>query len=659
MLKRIVKYLFILFLLFSIGGGVAIYSLSRVTRQLETLIKLHRVEIIRQNLIINLKTVQSNLFTLGTTFGPELDVIVRNVISLNAAINRCSGCHHSEEIASKLRNLKNLIEDYKGAISVFITTTANPARVKRLKQAAVDIGDILLSKAEEMTYIAHKRLQQRTQKALKEVGIIRYILFFSLLGTMLMGFVVAKGLTSEIVTPVKKLSEAARKLKSGVLGYTVKIDDRTELGELANAFNDMSLSIKKGHEQTLNYMQKLKGLHNLALSLHMVSKETDIYNELIQGLSEIITANEYVLYLKSDRKYEVVASLENTDNVLTFTGSFSEEIIRELFEESGKKAIVSYRSDPESQTLLPDELKHYENLCIMWITERNQLIGFLLIADIQKEEITEDDIRLLSIIVNNFSVAMENIRLYKNLMVQMQKLKEAQEQLVQAAKLAAIGELAANIAHEINNPLTTILGYTELLKEEDDMEGIKNDLKIIESESLRAREIVQQLLEFSRRRPLKIEPVNIDELLDDIKKLVLPNMREKQIKLIEEKSHIPVIEGDRNQLKQVFLNLINNALQAMQKEGTLKIVTGEKEGFVFVEITDNGTGIPDEILPRIFEPFFTTKKDRGTGLGLPISYRIVENHGGRIEVKSKVNTGTTFRVYLPTRVPSEKKTVGV
>ena len=617
------------------------------------------MEIIRQNLIINLKTVQSNLFTLGTTFGPELDVIVKNVISLNAAINRCSGCHHSEEIASKLRNLKNLIEDYKGAISVFITTTANPQRVRRLKQAAVDIGEILLTKAQEMTYIAHKRLQQRTQKALKEVGIIRYILFFSLLGTMMMGFVVAKGLTTEIVTPLKKLSEAARKLKSGVLGYTVKIQDHTELGELANAFNDMSLSIKKGHEQTLSYMQKLKGLHNLALSLHMVSRESDIYNELIQGLSEIIAAREYLLYLKSDNQFEVVASLENTDNVMRFKGSFPEETINRLFDESGKRAVVSYREDHISHALLPDELKGYESLCIMWITERNNLQGFLLIADVEKSEITEDDIRLLSIIVNNFSVAMENIRLYKDLMVQMQRLKEAQEQLVQAAKLAAIGELAANIAHEINNPLTTILGYTELLKEEEDIEGIKRDLEIIESESLRAREIVQQLLEFSRKRPLKIEPVNIEALLDDIKKLVLPKMREKQIKLIEEKSHIPVIEGDRNQLKQVFLNLINNALQAMQNKGTLKISTGEKDGFVFIEITDNGTGIPDDVLPRIFEPFFTTKKERGTGLGLPISYRIVENHGGRIEVKSRLNIGTTFRVYLPTEVPSEKKTLKV
>ncbi|RMG69025.1 MAG: HAMP domain-containing protein, partial [Nitrospirae bacterium] len=626
---------------------------------LETLIKLHRVEIIRQDLIINLKTVQGNLFTLGTTFGPELDVIVENVISLDAAINRCSGCHHSEEIASKLHNLKNLIEDYKGAISVFITTSANPERVKRLKEAAVDIGDILLNKAQEMTYIAHKRLQQKTQKALKEVSIIRYILFFSLLGTMLIGFVVAKGLTTEIVSPIKKLSEAARKLKSGVFGYTVRIDDRTELGELANAFNEMSLSIKKGHEQTLNYMQKLKGLHNLTLGLHMVSKESELYNELIQGLSEIVLAKKYVLYLKRNDHYEAVSSVENDEQTMSFISRFPHCEIDRLYEESGKRAVISYDNDSVSHVILPESLKGYNSLCIMWITERDHLVGFLLIADVEKGEISEDDIRLLSIIVNNFSVAMENISLYKDLMIQMNKLKEAQEQLIQAAKLAAIGELAANIAHEINNPLTTILGYAELLKEEEEIGSIKRDLDVIESESLRAREIVQQLLEFSKKKPLQIESVNIDSLLDEIKRLVLPKLREKQIKLIEEKSPIPAIEADRNQLKQVFLNLINNALQAMSTSGTLKIVTGQKDEMVFVEISDNGTGIPDDVLPRIFEPFFTTKKEKGTGLGLPISYRIVEKHGGRIEVKSRLNVGTTFRVYLPIKVPEDKRMLSV
>ncbi len=656
MLRKIVKYLFIIFLLFSIGGGIAIFSLSRVTKQLETLIKLHRVEIIRQDLIINLKTVQSNLFTIGTTFGPELDVIVENVLSLDKAINRCSNCHHVPEIASKLKNLKNLVEDYKGAISVFITTTANPERIKRLKQAAVDIGDILLSKTQEMTYIAHKRLQQKTQRALKDVGVIRYILFFSLVGTMIMGFVVAKTLTTEIVTPIKRLSEAAKKVKAGIFGYTVDIDDRTELGELAKAFNEMSLSIKRGHEQTLNYMQKLKGLHNITLSLHMVTKEGDIYHELIQGLSEIITAKEYILYLKKNGDYEPVSSVESSEEIKTYSTRIPEDIINKLYEESGKKAIVSYKEDSAFNVILPHILKQFNNLCIMWIKERNQLIGFLLIADIEKEEISEDDIRLLSIIINNFAVAIENIRLYKDLKVQMQRLKEAQEQLIQAAKLAAIGELAANIAHEINNPLTTILGYTELLKEEDDMETIKNDLDIIENESLRARDIVQQLLEFSRKRPLKIEQLDLYEILDDVKKLVLPNLKDKRIKLIEEKAELPKIEADRNQLKQVFLNLINNAIQAMHNGGTLKIVTGKKEGSVFVEITDNGTGIPDEVLPRIFEPFFTTKKEKGTGLGLPISYRIVENHGGKIEVKSKLNVGTTFRVYLPIKVPKDKQT---
>ncbi len=649
MRKKIIKYLLAIFVLFSIGGGASILALTRVTTNLQNLINLHRVEIIRQDLLINIKTVQNNLFTIGTTFGPELDVIVQNVLSLDSAVRRCSSCHHSPELTAKLKNMQNLVDKYKDALSAFITTTADPERVERLKEVAVDIGDYLMFNAREMTFIAHQRLQSRTERALDQVQYIRHILLLSLFGTMMIGFFVALRLTREIVNPVQVLSKAAKEVAEGKLGYTVDLSDGTEFGMLARTFNEMSMSLRQWHDRTLKYMAKLKGLHRVTLSLHMVTSPEDIINEFVYGVSDFVDAEYILLFLYENEQKRYIQKAQNINEDFANI-EYDETFVYEIYKRCNQRACRLLPSDENFQRLFPDRTD-LKDAFILWIRQKDKLKGFLLILN-RRDNFSEDDVRLISIIANNFAVAMDNARLYKDLQEQMRRLREAQEQLVQAAKLAAIGELAANIAHEINNPLTTILGYAELMKEEEDMEGIKNDLNVIESESLRARDIVQQLLEFSRKRPLNLEYVDINQVLDEVLKFVTPNIKGTGIRLRKEYGELPPIKADANQIKQVFLNLINNAIHAMPEGGTLDITTSTKDGFVCIEISDTGVGIPDDILPRIFEPFFTTKKEKGTGLGLPISYRIIEGHGGKIEVRSKVQEGTTFRVYLPFKGPS-------
>jgi len=159
---------------------------------------------------------------------------------------------------------------------------------------------------------------------------------------------------------------------------------------------------------------------------------------------------------------------------------------------------------------------------------------------------------------------------------------------------------------------------------------------------------VQQLLEFSRKKPLKITEVDINSLLRETVSLANPRIRDAGIKVIEQYSGLPLIMGDPNQLKQVFLNIINNAVSSLSEGGgKVSITTGKNDDSVFVEIEDNGSGIPDDVLPRIFEPYFTTKRNKGTGLGLSISYKIIQSHKGRIDVRSREGEGTKFTVYLP------------
>ncbi len=234
-------------------------------------------------------------------------------------------------------------------------------------------------------------------------------------------------------------------------------------------------------------------------------------------------------------------------------------------------------------------------------------------------------------------------------------LQQSQRQLVQSSKLAAIGELATNIAYEVNNPLTGVLGYTGLLLSSDDIPAEKKEhLRTIERETLRAREILKNLLDFARRKPPRLERTAILGLIDDTLNLVRGKATLTNINFVKEcPPDLPRVAVDGDEMKQVFVNLVNNAFAAMPGGGTLTIrckcarnMAGKE--ILAVEFIDTGMGIPENQLDKIFDPFFTTRLEgEGSGLGLSISYMIVQNHGGIIEVESKVGEGSTFRVSLP------------
>lgn len=236
-----------------------------------------------------------------------------------------------------------------------------------------------------------------------------------------------------------------------------------------------------------------------------------------------------------------------------------------------------------------------------------------------------------------------------------QNLQRSQRQLLQSAKLAAIGELATNIAYEVNNPLTGVLGYTGLLMKTDDIpESRKEQLKTIERETLRAREILKNLLDFSRRKPPRMIRADLRGIVEDHIVLIKGQAKLANVTIRSDCSGpLPDVAVDVDEIKQVLLNLSNNAFHAMPAGGTLTIacLTERDESGrdrVLVSISDTGQGIPEEHLDKIFDPFFTTRAEgEGTGLGLSISYMIIQNHGGTIEVESRRGAGATFRIALP------------
>ena len=232
----------------------------------------------------------------------------------------------------------------------------------------------------------------------------------------------------------------------------------------------------------------------------------------------------------------------------------------------------------------------------------------------------------------------------------MTELKQTQAQLVQSTKLAAIGELAANIAHEINNPLTTVLGFASFIAERLPAEDpMREELGLIQEEASRARDIVRDLLQFSRQRDFMPEPADLNQVLEQVVAMVRRQGAFSTVTVNEAYAgDLPMVEMDVPRIKQVFLNIINNAVYAMKDGGTLTIKTIATGDKVHVAFQDTGPGIPPDILGRIFDPFFTTKPEvSGTGLGLSVSLGIVQSHGGAVDVQSTPGQGSTFTIILP------------
>jgi len=258
------------------------------------------------------------------------------------------------------------------------------------------------------------------------------------------------------------------------------------------------------------------------------------------------------------------------------------------------------------------------------------------------------------------------------------ELKEAQAKLIQTEKMAAVGQLAAGVAHELNNPLGGILGFAQYASSkirnkkandltDEDLFSYSTYLKDIEQQSMRCKRIVQNLLKFSRTsKKVDFEILDLNNILEDTLMFVQHQLSMNKVRLSKSlESSLPKVNGNSGMLQQVFTNIILNALQAMPQGGSLSVSTKsssysqEAKKGVEVVFTDSGCGIPAENLEKIFEPFFTTKKvGQGTGLGLSVSYGIIKEHKGDIKVQTELGKGTSFIISLPALPAEDKKPSG-
>ncbi|WP_407310228.1 ATP-binding protein [Desulfosporosinus sp. SB140] len=381
-------------------------------------------------------------------------------------------------------------------------------------------------------------------------------------------------------------------------------------------------------------------------------------NKIKQGLDALSHDTNIVIHPQRGILGEIVASINQLAEKLRETRSHRDALLESspngiiTVDRTGKiilfnpaasvltgipqeKALGTKYSDPELE--LP--IRH-----LIATTLANQEPVFA------KEEI------LLRSNGNSMAVAVSTSRMHDfheeligvlAIMIDLREKRLLEAQVLRANRLAGLGELAAGIAHEIRNPLTAVKGYSQVLEDELEVDDPKREYTgVIVKEVNRLDKIVQGLLAFARPSASHFELTNLNEVIEETLGLVGKSSFKHQILLKREYADNVQAEVDREQFKQILLNLLLNASQAMSGQGTIKIITREEEPNVSVSILDSGLGIPVETLDKLFDPFFTTREN-GTGLGLAIAHQLMELHGGTIEVRSEINVGTEFKLILP------------
>ncbi|MBI1747019.1 MAG: PAS domain S-box protein [Acidobacteria bacterium] len=297
-----------------------------------------------------------------------------------------------------------------------------------------------------------------------------------------------------------------------------------------------------------------------------------------------------------------------------------------------------------------------KDFAVVPLYSRSKRIG-VLIADnmITRTPIIDQAINSLQIFANHASSAIENSRLYGELEKKYYDLerannliREKRAELLEAERLSTVGRMANILAHEVRNPLVVIGGFARSLKEETPPDDPKRDeLSIILSETMRLEELVRNVLEYAKFAKPKIQPVSVSDLVRQVVDMVKYELRANHIHFkVDVDEDLPPISADENQMRQVFLNLLFNAIHAMTSGGDLGISAARSGNFVEIKVADSGCGIAEANINKIFSPFFTTKT-RGSGLGLHLVSQIISEHGGRIVVASEEDRGTVFTIYIP------------
>lgn len=389
-------------------------------------------------------------------------------------------------------------------------------------------------------------------------------------------------------------------------------------------------------------IDELVAMQRLSNTISIANEPEHIIAALIELTRQVISVIECNIFL-----FE-----QGTNKLQPLSSKGSPRLLQEA-QQQMEAGIVDWVIEEKKTVIIPD-LEHMiagasgRNFVIVPLILRNRGIGVYIIhTEKPQVEFSNQDVQLLSILANQAAVGVENWRTSQELVRANEELKASRAQMIQAAKLAAIGELAAGVAHEIKNPLQVLLLHLELVEAG---RPLPNWTEMFSKQVRRLSDITHRLMNFARNasEDVVMEPIVLGRVVEDIVAMIQHEFRGGGIEVeMDLGGDLPPVGGNANYLQQVFLNLLINARDAMTDGGKITITLSLTGFHVCVRLSDTGSGIPPEVLEKIFRPFFTTKGEKGTGLGLAICHKIVVQHKGDIRVESEVGKGTTFTIYLP------------
>lgn len=477
-----------------------------------------------------------------------------------------------------------------------------------------------------------------------------------------------EGLHSYLGVPLKS--------KGKLLGtlFVITQKDRRynpeEVQFLYSIGNQIGMAMENAHlfKEAEQWIVQLEAVRDITNRLNKLNDVRDVAFAVMDEIKKVIEFDNCRVFLLSENREELIPIAFGSE-VEEYKGETEEALRLKIGEgitgwiaQTGEPQIIDDgERDPRSRHVPGTPYVDESIIASPMIYER-EVRGVITLSKLGLKQFNRSHLTLLNILANEAAVAIENAKLFESLKQAYAKLKEAQEQLIQSEKLRALGEMAGGVAHDFNNLLGAILGRAQLLILSAQDAEIKKGLKIIEKASLDGAETVRRIQEFTRlRTDENFAEIDINEILRESLEITKHKWKDEAQKkgvLIQVETsfnnNLPSIAGNSSELREVFVNMILNAVDAMPKGGTLSLSSKSEDGHILASVTDTGIGMSEEIKRKVFDPFFTTKGPRGNGLGMSLAYGIITRHNGRILIKSQEGKGTTLTVKLPRRKTEDR-----
>ncbi|MBW6521030.1 MAG: PAS domain S-box protein [Desulfoarculaceae bacterium] len=606
MRKKAIIGFIILTILFLAGGTYIITANNRAISKLENVIILNEVAHRRLSLLNRISLTQADLLLADSPHATDIDTVIAHGEEVKAAAVSCTSCHHSEAIMEHFTQVRAVMNDYLKKISSVYTIRANRQRLIAELESAVKSGEQLYSEVSKLSILSADKIHLKIAQAREDISKTKNLLLTLVISGPLVALLFIFVFIRLFTTSISVLVRATNTIRKGDLTHTITEPLHDEFQDLATAFNQMTVSLEKQCAQVVAAESRYKTL----------------FESAVDGI--------FILEAEGEQAGAIIAANQAAADM---HGYSRDELTRLKIDDLNTRGIVT-RMPEKFQRLMNGEK-------IESRAEHRRKDGTVFQVEFSAG--------LLEIEGKKYVLAFD-----RDISLRV----KTEEALLRSRQLATVGQMAAGLAHEIKNPLAGIKVSMEVLVNElhlspEDKEIFLRILKEIQ----RIETLLRNLLNYARPPLPTFSLIDLNGQLENCIKNAEMILKSPEHGAGEQRRQItwhkdlapslPLIKADGAQLQQIFLNLLLNAIEATPGEGTISVATrlGSNDT-VLVEVSDTGKGMTPEACAEIFKPFFTTKP-KGSGLGLAITSRLVELHGGSIEVGSVPGQGTTFTINFP------------